>query len=70
MNDKDFPPLQAANRKSKGVDTGKMFNSNVKHIFSKMVDGKEKGVKEFYEEKRKAQNTPKTGQAWVSKLVG
>ena len=57
----------------KEFDVEKAFNGKVKHIFGKMVDGRAKGVKEFYESKRNAQRpseiepvTPKAGQAWVS----
>ncbi|XP_021971241.1 WEB family protein At4g27595, chloroplastic-like [Helianthus annuus] len=38
-------------KKSKTFDVEKSFNPNVKHIFGKMIDGKVKGVKEFYEKK-------------------
>ncbi|KAJ0804836.1 putative transcription factor interactor and regulator CCHC(Zn) family [Helianthus annuus] len=88
MDDENFPPLRAENFKSKvgkveisnqfysekkefGVE--KAFNGKVKHIFGKMVEGKAKGVKDFYEEKRNVETpsetekvTPKAGQAWVS----
>ncbi|KAJ0694688.1 putative transcription factor interactor and regulator CCHC(Zn) family [Helianthus annuus] len=56
----------------KDFDAEKAFNPKVKHIFGKMIDRKVKGVKEFYEKKRKGKKpsdgdsvTPKAGQAWV-----
>ncbi|KAJ0946799.1 putative transcription factor interactor and regulator CCHC(Zn) family [Helianthus annuus] len=67
LDDENFPPLRAENLKSKigkveisnqffpekkEFDVEKAFNPKVKHIFGKMVDGKVKGVKEFYELKR------------------
>ncbi|MFS7902582.1 putative transcription factor interactor and regulator CCHC(Zn) family [Helianthus anomalus] len=87
VNDEDFPLLQAENYKKKigkveisnqfyndkhEFDAEKVFNPKVKHIFGKMIDRKVKGVKEFYEEKRKGKKLsdgdsvkPKAGQAWV-----
>ncbi|KAJ0554844.1 hypothetical protein HanHA89_Chr08g0312921 [Helianthus annuus] len=91
MNDENFPPLRAENfmkkvgkveisnqfySDKKKFDVEKTFNGNVKHIFGKMVNGKAKGVKEFYDAKRgihksiKSKDeevvvTPKEGQAWV-----
>ncbi|KAF5822208.1 putative transcription factor interactor and regulator CCHC(Zn) family [Helianthus annuus] len=88
MDDVNFPPLRAENLKSKvgkveisnqfysekkEFDVEKAFNGKVKNIFGKMVEGKAKVVKEFYEIKRNVQTpsetekvTPKAGQAWVS----
>ncbi|KAJ0880815.1 putative transcription factor interactor and regulator CCHC(Zn) family [Helianthus annuus] len=88
LDDANFPPLRVENLKSKigkveisnqffpekkEFDVEKAFNPTVKNIFDKMVDGKAKGVKEFYEIKRNVQIpgeiekvTPKAGQAWVS----
>ncbi|KAJ0789584.1 putative transcription factor interactor and regulator CCHC(Zn) family [Helianthus annuus] len=72
MDDENFPPLRAENFKTKvgkvkisnqfysekkEFDVEKVFNGNVKKIFGKMVDGKVKGVKDFYETK-KATYTP------------
>ncbi|KAJ0501792.1 putative transcription factor interactor and regulator CCHC(Zn) family [Helianthus annuus] len=87
VDDEDFPPLRAENFKKKirkieisnqfysdkqVFDVEKAFNPKVKQIFGKMVDRKVKGVKEFYEKKRKGKKpsvddsvTPKAGQAWV-----
>ncbi|KAJ0734074.1 putative transcription factor interactor and regulator CCHC(Zn) family [Helianthus annuus] len=88
MDDVNFPSLRAENLKSKvgkveisnqfysekkEFDVEKAFNGKVKHIIGKMVEGKAKGVKDFYEEKRNVETpsetenvTPKAGQAWVS----
>ncbi|MFS7953361.1 hypothetical protein Hanom_Chr07g00617641 [Helianthus anomalus] len=88
MDDINFPPLRAENYKQKvdeveisnqsfsekkDFDVEKVFNPNVLNIFGKMVDGKVKGVKEFYESKQRTDtpsennsDAPKTGQAWVS----
>ncbi|KAF5815617.1 putative transcription factor interactor and regulator CCHC(Zn) family [Helianthus annuus] len=88
MDDENFPPLRAENFKQKvgkieisnqfysekkEFDVEKVFNGNVKKIFGKMIDGKVKGVKDFYETK-KATHTPseneevtsKFGQAWMA----
>ncbi|KAJ0959474.1 putative transcription factor interactor and regulator CCHC(Zn) family [Helianthus annuus] len=87
VNDEDFPSLRAENYKKKigkveisnqfyndkqEFDAEKVFNPKVKHIFGKMIDRKVKGVKEFYEKKRKGKKpsdgdsvTLKAGQAWV-----
>ncbi|KAJ0742885.1 putative transcription factor interactor and regulator CCHC(Zn) family [Helianthus annuus] len=91
MDDTNFPPLRTENFKQKDgkvkisnkfysekkeFDVEKAFNGKVKNIFGKMVEGKVKGVKEFYETKRNVQtpsennsNTPKAGQAWVPTFV-
>ncbi|KAJ0556828.1 hypothetical protein HanIR_Chr07g0318251 [Helianthus annuus] len=68
LDDENFPPLRAENLKSKvgkveisnqffskkkEFDVEKAFNSTVQNIFGKMIDGKVKGVKEFYEKKSK-----------------
>ncbi|KAJ0451884.1 putative transcription factor interactor and regulator CCHC(Zn) family [Helianthus annuus] len=88
MDDVNFPALRAENLKlkvgkveisnqfyseKKEFDVEKAFNEKVKNMFGRMVDGKEKGVKEFYGAKRNVQTssetekvTPKAGQAWVS----
>ncbi|MFS7916703.1 hypothetical protein Hanom_Chr03g00180441 [Helianthus anomalus] len=62
LNDENFP-LSKENLKlkvgkteisdqfftgKKEFDAEKVFNGKVKHIFGKMVDGKAKGAKEFY----------------------
>ncbi|KAJ0576080.1 putative transcription factor interactor and regulator CCHC(Zn) family [Helianthus annuus] len=67
MDDVNFPPLKAENFKQKvgkieisnqfysekkEFDVEKAFNGKVKHIFGKMIDGKVKGVKDFYESKK------------------
>ncbi|KAJ0754223.1 putative transcription factor interactor and regulator CCHC(Zn) family [Helianthus annuus] len=87
VNDENFPSLRAENYKKKigkveisnqfyndkqEFDAEKVFNPKVKHIFGKMIDRKVKGVKEFYEKKRKGKKLsdgssvkPKAGQAWV-----
>ncbi|KAJ0837425.1 putative transcription factor interactor and regulator CCHC(Zn) family [Helianthus annuus] len=87
VDDENFPSLRAENYKKKigkieisnqfyndkqVFDVEKAFNPKVKHIFGKMIDRKVKGVKEFYEKKRKGKKpsdgdsvTPKAGQAWV-----
>ncbi|KAJ0623871.1 putative transcription factor interactor and regulator CCHC(Zn) family [Helianthus annuus] len=87
VNDEEFPSLRAENYKKKigkieisnqfyndkqEFDAEKVFNPKVKHIFGKMIDRKVKGVKEFYEKKRKGKKPsdgdsvkPKAGQAWV-----
>ncbi|KAJ0743502.1 putative transcription factor interactor and regulator CCHC(Zn) family [Helianthus annuus] len=89
MDDTNFPPLRAENSKQKvgkvkisnysekkEFNVEKAFNNKVKNIFGKMVEGKVKGVKEFYEAKRNDQTpseiekvTPKAGQAWVPAFV-
>ncbi|KAJ0463236.1 hypothetical protein HanHA300_Chr14g0513331 [Helianthus annuus] len=85
MNDENFPPLSKENLKlkvgkveisdpffagKKELDAEKVFNRKVKHIFRKMVDGKVKGVKDFYKSKRwwdrVESKSPKAGQAWVT----
>ncbi|KAJ0431137.1 putative transcription factor interactor and regulator CCHC(Zn) family [Helianthus annuus] len=63
MNNESFPQLSKENLKlkvgkieisdqffagKKEFDAEKTFNGKVKHIFGKMVDGKVKGVKDFY----------------------
>ncbi|KAF5803343.1 putative transcription factor interactor and regulator CCHC(Zn) family [Helianthus annuus] len=68
LDDANFPPLRAENLKSKigkveisnqffsekkEFDIEKAFNPKVQNIFGKMIDGKVKGVKEFYEKKTK-----------------
>ncbi|KAJ0785715.1 putative transcription factor interactor and regulator CCHC(Zn) family [Helianthus annuus] len=85
--DEDFPSLRAENYKKKigkteiynqfyndkhEFDAEKVFNPKVKHIFGKMIDRKVKGVKEFYEMKKKGKKPsagdsvkPKASQAWV-----
>ncbi|KAJ0546461.1 putative transcription factor interactor and regulator CCHC(Zn) family [Helianthus annuus] len=60
-------------------DIEKVFNGSVKKIFGKMLDGKAKGVKDFYatkkatfnptEQELKELKTPKVGQTWVEILV-
>ncbi|KAM0029295.1 putative transcription factor interactor and regulator CCHC(Zn) family [Helianthus debilis subsp. tardiflorus] len=87
VDDVNFPPLNDKNYKSKigkveisnqffpnqkELDVEKVFNPAVKNIFGKMIQGKSKGVKEFYQVKRKTETpvetenvTPKEGQAWV-----
>ncbi|KAF5798472.1 hypothetical protein HanXRQr2_Chr07g0293301 [Helianthus annuus] len=87
VDDVNFPPLNAKNLKSrigkvkisnqffpkkKELDSEKAFNPAVKFFFGKMIEGKAKGVKEFYQSKRKdgtpnetEKVTPKEGQAWV-----
>ncbi|MFS8023208.1 hypothetical protein Hanom_Chr16g01448791 [Helianthus anomalus] len=91
MDDEIFPPLRAENFNKKvgkveisnqfysektKYDVEKTFNGNVKRIFGKMVNGKAKGVKEFYASKKSVHRsvesnseeeivTPKDGQAWV-----
>ncbi|KAJ0442924.1 putative transcription factor interactor and regulator CCHC(Zn) family [Helianthus annuus] len=59
-------------------DVEKTFNGNVKKFFGKMLDGKVKGVKDFYatkkptfnptEQELKELKTPKVGQTWVEIL--
>ncbi|KAF5762501.1 putative transcription factor interactor and regulator CCHC(Zn) family [Helianthus annuus] len=87
MDDVNFPQLRTENFKQKvgkveisnqfysekkEFDVERAFNGRVKHIFGKMVEGRAKGVKEFYESKRtylpseSNLGTPKAGQAWVS----
>ena len=88
MDDVNFPPLRAENFKSKvgkveilnqcyserkEFDVEKVFNGNVKKIFGKMVEGKAKGVKDFYETKKATyypseveEETSKFGQAWMA----
>ncbi|KAJ0650065.1 putative transcription factor interactor and regulator CCHC(Zn) family [Helianthus annuus] len=89
LNDENFPPLRADNLKSKigkveissqffpekkEFDVEKVINPKVQNIFGMMIDGKVKGVKEFFEKKLIDKNpsivddgiTPKAGQAWVS----
>ncbi|KAJ0614804.1 putative transcription factor interactor and regulator CCHC(Zn) family [Helianthus annuus] len=68
LDDANFPPLRAENLKlkigkveisnqffseKKDFDVEKAFNPTVQSIFGKMIDGKVKGVKEFYEKKTK-----------------
>ncbi|MFS8031539.1 putative transcription factor interactor and regulator CCHC(Zn) family [Helianthus anomalus] len=87
VDDVHFPPLKAENFKSKvgkveisnqfyskkdKFDVEKVFNGNVKKIFGKMIEGKAKGVKDFYATKKATYNpteqelsSPKTSQAWV-----
>ncbi|MFS7980356.1 putative transcription factor interactor and regulator CCHC(Zn) family [Helianthus anomalus] len=87
LNEKIFPQLSAeifkkkirkveiSNQffpKKKELDVEKAFNPVAKNIFGKMITGKAKGVKEFYQAKRKnvtpkenEKITPKAGQAWV-----
>ncbi|KAF5818441.1 putative transcription factor interactor and regulator CCHC(Zn) family [Helianthus annuus] len=87
MDDENFPPLRTENFKQKirkveisnqfyseknKFDVEKAFNGNVKKIFGKMVEGKAKGVKDFYPTKKATYTpiadelvTPKAGQAWV-----
>ncbi|KAF5812922.1 putative transcription factor interactor and regulator CCHC(Zn) family [Helianthus annuus] len=87
MDDENFPPLGTENFKSKvgkveisnqfyfekdEFDVEKVFNGNVKKIFWKMIDGKAKGVKDFYATKKATYTptadeliSPKAGQAWV-----
>ncbi|KAJ0513421.1 putative transcription factor interactor and regulator CCHC(Zn) family [Helianthus annuus] len=70
FDDVNFPTLRAENLKSKvgkmeisnqfysekkEFDVEKAFNGTVKHVFGKIVEGKTKGVKDFYEEKRNVQ---------------
>ncbi|KAJ0869476.1 hypothetical protein HanRHA438_Chr11g0489561 [Helianthus annuus] len=86
MDDANFPPLRAENfnqkvgkveisnqffSEKKEFDVEKAFNPKVKHIFGKMIDGKSKGVKEFYKKKMKGKKpsvdnleSPKDCQAW------
>ncbi|KAJ0595888.1 putative transcription factor interactor and regulator CCHC(Zn) family [Helianthus annuus] len=85
-----IPPLRTDNFKSKvgkveisnqfyseknEFDVEKTFNGNVKKIFGKMVEGKAKGVKDFYATKKATYNsteqelkTPKVGKTWVEIL--
>ncbi|KAJ0458920.1 putative transcription factor interactor and regulator CCHC(Zn) family [Helianthus annuus] len=87
MDDENFPPLRAENFKQKvgkveisnqfysekkEFDVEKVFNGNVKKNFGKMIDGKVKGVKDFYETKKVTytpseveEETSKFGQAWM-----
>ncbi|KAJ0883184.1 putative transcription factor interactor and regulator CCHC(Zn) family [Helianthus annuus] len=87
MDDENFPPLRTENFKRKAgkseisnqdysekdnFDVEKAFNGKVKKIFGKMVDGKVKGVKDFYATKKATYTptkselkSPKAGQAWV-----
>ncbi|KAF5803479.1 putative transcription factor interactor and regulator CCHC(Zn) family [Helianthus annuus] len=87
MDDENFPPLRTENFKRKAgkseisnqdysekdnFDVEKAFNGKVKKIFRKMVDGKVKGVKDFYATKKATYTptkselkSPKPGQAWV-----
>ncbi|KAF5805052.1 putative transcription factor interactor and regulator CCHC(Zn) family [Helianthus annuus] len=68
LDDANFPPLRAENLKlkigkveisnqffaeKKEFDVEKVFNPTVQSVFGKMIDGKVKGVKEFYEKKTK-----------------
>ncbi|KAJ0843129.1 putative transcription factor interactor and regulator CCHC(Zn) family [Helianthus annuus] len=68
MDDANFPPLWTEHLKQKvgkvkisnqffsekkEFDVEKAFNPTVQNIFAKMVDGKVKGVKEFYEKNKK-----------------
>ncbi|KAF5782171.1 putative transcription factor interactor and regulator CCHC(Zn) family [Helianthus annuus] len=86
MDDVNFPPLRTENFKQKvgkveisnqffsekkEFDVEKAFNPKVQNIFGKMVDEKVKGVKEFYEKKKKGKKpsvddseSPKDRQAW------
>ncbi|KAF5810292.1 putative transcription factor interactor and regulator CCHC(Zn) family [Helianthus annuus] len=85
MDDANFPPLRAENFKQKvrkveisnqffsekkEFDVEKAFNPTVHNIFGKMIDGKVKGVKEFYENKKGKKpsvdnsDSPKDCQAW------
>ncbi|KAJ0702758.1 putative transcription factor interactor and regulator CCHC(Zn) family [Helianthus annuus] len=90
MDDINFPPLRAENFRSKvgkveisnqfysekkEFDVDKAFNGNVKKIFGKMVEGKVKGVKHFYETKKATYTlteseldklTSKLAEAWMS----
>ncbi|MFS8027760.1 putative transcription factor interactor and regulator CCHC(Zn) family [Helianthus anomalus] len=76
MDDVNLPPLRAENLKSKKeFDVEKAFNGNVKKIFGKMVEGKAKGVKEFYVTKKATytpseveteKETSKFGLAWMA----
>ncbi|KAF5796490.1 hypothetical protein HanXRQr2_Chr08g0352081 [Helianthus annuus] len=59
----------------KEFDVEKAFNGSVKKIFGKMVEGKAKGVKDFYATKKATYNpteqelkTPKVGKTWVEIL--
>ncbi|KAF5799059.1 putative transcription factor interactor and regulator CCHC(Zn) family [Helianthus annuus] len=87
MDDENFPPLRTENFKQKigkveisnqfyseknEFDVEKTFNGNVKKIFGKMIEGKVKGVKDFYATKKATYTptadelvSPKAGQAWV-----
>ncbi|KAJ0694809.1 putative transcription factor interactor and regulator CCHC(Zn) family [Helianthus annuus] len=87
MDDENFPPLRTENFKRKvektensnqvysekdNFEVEKAFNGKVKKIFGKMVDGKVKGVKDFYAKKKATYSptkselkSPKAGQAWV-----
>ncbi|KAJ0887800.1 putative transcription factor interactor and regulator CCHC(Zn) family [Helianthus annuus] len=88
MDDANFPPLRVENLKQKvdkveisnqffsekkEFDVEKAFNPTVQNIFKKMVDGKVKGVKEFYEKNKKGKKpsdgdseSPKDRQTWVN----
>ena len=88
MDDANFPPLSNGNLKSKigkveisnqffsdkkEFDVEKTFNPKVLNIFGKMVDGKVKGVKEFYEMNKKGKkssdehlDSPKDRQSWAN----
>ncbi|MFS7905645.1 hypothetical protein Hanom_Chr01g00050101 [Helianthus anomalus] len=64
--------------KKNEFDVEKIFNGDVKKIFGKMLDGKAKGVKDFYatkkvtfnptEQELKELKTPKVSQTWVEIL--
>ncbi|MFS7950869.1 hypothetical protein Hanom_Chr07g00588251 [Helianthus anomalus] len=91
MDDENFPPLRAENFKQKvgkieisnqfisekkEFDVEKAFNPTVQNIFRKMVDGKVKGLKEFYENKKKGKKpsdgdseSPKDRQAWENLYI-
>ncbi|KAJ0615569.1 putative transcription factor interactor and regulator CCHC(Zn) family [Helianthus annuus] len=84
VDDVKIPPLRTDNFKTKvgkieisnqfyseknEFDVEKVFNGNVKKIFGKMIDGKVKGVKDFYATKKATYNpteqelkTPKVGK--------
>ena len=88
MDDVNFPPLSNGNLKQKigkveisnqffsdkkEFDVEKAFNPKVLNIFGKMVDGKVKGVKEFYELNKKGKkssdehlDSPKDCQSWAN----
>ncbi|KAJ0575829.1 putative transcription factor interactor and regulator CCHC(Zn) family [Helianthus annuus] len=87
VNDDDFPSLKFEEVKQKvgkveisgqfyteknEFDVEKTFNGNVKKIFGKMLNGKAKGVKDFYETKKATYNptaqelkTIKSEKTWM-----
>ncbi|KAF5798421.1 putative transcription factor interactor and regulator CCHC(Zn) family [Helianthus annuus] len=90
VNDDEFPSLEFEKVKQKvgkveisdqfyyektEFDVEKTFNGNVKKIFGKMLDGKVKGIKDFYATKKATYNpteqelkTSRDGKTWVEIL--